>query len=126
MNTHKNRLHQTASCSINPFQPPAFLQLHPDDGDRLREALVRRSPAELILTFSDELGVSISTRESEIGHFKAHGCRELVEKIKTAFVPRGEILVLVNSESGTRVTTAKLDDLLGPHIPYPNRPSILR
>lgn len=91
---------------------PAIRQWPTEDAKRLREALKRTAAGELLLVLSPEKGLEIDTRDNRVALYKRGGVRPLALKIRQALVPRGEILILVDSERGTGLTTIKIAEIL--------------
>lgn len=111
-----------------PLLPPhaeASICIPYEDQAALRSALGRNHPHAIVAVFTDD-GWHLETRDSRAQMLRRGGVYELARKISSAIVPRGQVLVLVDCEGATHVTTLPTATVFGEDEKPAQQPACLR
>ncbi len=98
-----------------PFLPrggaPSAVRLPLEAAEVVRAALSRRPHGAAVVVFADD-EVRVDERDALVQHYRRTGVRELVVQLRSAVVPPGKVLGLVDLEVGARVVLLDVGELL--------------
>jgi hypothetical protein len=70
----------------------------------VRDALARHAPLGALVLHLQPSGVTLERRDDLADFLRAAGVRDLAKRIRSAVVPAGHLLLLVDSEAVTHLT----------------------